>query len=61
MRSTLKLPLRGLVRFYRTSNIFLRDTKYRAGEKVRSNTLKRNELKVYISLLGNKLAFLSKS
>ena len=45
---------------YHVSNILLRDTKYRARKRLCSNTTKRNELKVYISLKGNKLACLAK-
>ena len=40
--------------FYHAS-ILLRGAKYRAAKRFGSNTLKRNELKVYISLKGNKL------
>ena len=39
---------------YHASNILLRSTKYRAQKRLSSNTLKKNELKVYISLMINK-------
>ena len=42
-------------RFYQPPNIVLRGAKYRAPKRLCSNTLKRIELKVYISLNENKL------
>ena len=41
---------------YYAPHILLRSTKYRAQKQLPSNFLKWNELKVYISLNGNKLA-----
>ena len=43
-------------RFYHPPNILLRSPKYSVLKRMCSNTLKRNELKVYISLKENKLA-----
>ena len=47
--------------FYHPPKIFLRGTKYRAPKRLCSNTLKRNELRVYFSLKENKLACFTNS
>ena len=47
--------------FYYPPNVLLRGTKYCAPKQLCSNTLKKNELKFYISLKENKLACFTNS